>query len=211
MSRLRILFIGNSFTARNDLPGLIASIAATSGHTIDHQLVSAGGASLRRHLNAGEARTLIERGKFDIVVLQEQSTLPIKNRSRMHENVRLFDQLIRDNRARTALYMTWAREHAPKTQSAITEAYSSIAKEIGAILIPAGVAWRDALRDPDLPALFDADGSHPSIAGSYLVACLFARALLGKKALTKVPVLGDLDARHCKRLALIANEALRVC
>ena len=95
----RILFIGNSFTAQNDLPGLIASVADQSGHHVEHQLVSHGGASLRRHWNGGEAKRLIESGKFDVVVLQEQSTLPIKNRSRMHENVRLFDSVIRDSGA----------------------------------------------------------------------------------------------------------------
>src|SRR5215218_221886 len=100
MSRQRILFIGNSFTARNDLPQLLATLAARSGHTIEHQLVSAGGASLRRHWNAGEATKLIKSGRFDIVVLQEQSTLPIKNRTRMHANVRLFDELIRAHNAK---------------------------------------------------------------------------------------------------------------
>ena len=78
----RILFIGNSFTARNGLPDLIAQLAAAHGKKIEHYLISAGGASLRRHLNAGEALKEIENGHFDHVVLQEQSTLPVKNPKR---------------------------------------------------------------------------------------------------------------------------------
>lgn len=206
MSRQRILFIGNSFTARNDLPELTATIAATSGRTIDHQLVSAGGASLRRHWNAGEASKLIQRGMFDVVVLQEQSTLPIKNRSRMHENVRLFDQLVRDNGAKTALYMTWARQHAPQTQAAITDAYTDIAKETGAILVPVGVAWDQCLRERDHPALFDSDGSHPSLAGSYLAACVFVGVLCGKTALDKPTAVAGLEARQTKQLAQIGRK-----
>ena len=31
---LKVLFIGNSFTARNDLPGLIAKLAAARGKTL---------------------------------------------------------------------------------------------------------------------------------------------------------------------------------
>ena len=54
------LFIGNSFTARNDLPGLIAGLAAAAGRPFRHQLVYAGGASLRGHWNAGHAARLIE-------------------------------------------------------------------------------------------------------------------------------------------------------
>ena len=46
---------GNSFTARNDLPGLIAGLAAARGNDMQHHLITAGGASLRQHWNAGEA------------------------------------------------------------------------------------------------------------------------------------------------------------
>src|SRR5262245_13866010 len=112
----RILFIGNSFTARNDLPGLIAQLAAARGIEIEHTLLSMGGASLRMHWNKAEAQTAIERGKFNYVVLQEQSTLPIKNASRMRESVLLFDNVIRASGAKTVLYMTWARKHTPEKQ-----------------------------------------------------------------------------------------------
>src|SRR5947209_3287140 len=89
-----VLFIGNSFTARNNLPGLLAQLAAARGKRMEHRLISAGGASLRRHWNAGTAREAIETGKFDTVVLQEQSTLPLKSPARMHESVRLFNEVI---------------------------------------------------------------------------------------------------------------------
>jgi hypothetical protein len=73
----KVLFIGNSFTARNNLPGLIAQLAAARGVTIEHHLISAGGASLRTHWNAGKALKAIQNGHYNYVVLQEQSTLPI--------------------------------------------------------------------------------------------------------------------------------------
>jgi hypothetical protein len=92
---LKILFIGNSFTARNDVPGLIARLAQARGRAQEHRLISMGGASLRMHWNKGEAPREIERGRYDYVVLQEQSTLPVKNAERMKENVRLFDEAIR--------------------------------------------------------------------------------------------------------------------
>jgi hypothetical protein len=100
-ARLKILFIGNSFTARNNLPGLIAQLAAGRGKSIQHHLITAGGASLRTHWNAGEALRTIQHGQYDYVVLQEQSTLPIKNAKRMHENVRLFDKAIKAAGAKT--------------------------------------------------------------------------------------------------------------
>src|SRR5262245_25487011 len=104
---LKVLFVGNSFTARNDLPGLVAKLAAARGKEMEPQLISAGGASLRRHWNAGKAPVAIQSGDFDYVVLQEQSTLPIKNAGRMHENVHLFDEAIKSAGSKTVLYMTW--------------------------------------------------------------------------------------------------------
>jgi hypothetical protein len=177
---LNVLFIGNSFTARNNLPTLIAQLAAARGKGLEHRLISAGGASLRRHWNAGQATAAVERGRYDRVVLQEQSTLPIKNAARMHENVRLFDAAIKSAGAKTVLYMTWARRHAPQTQQAITDAYTEIRRELGAIVVPVGLAWQRFLASHDHPVLHDRDASHPTLAGSYLAACVFLAVLFGE-------------------------------
>lgn len=177
---LKVLFIGNSFTARNDLPGLVAELAAARGKTLQHRLISAGGASLRTHWNAGEALTAIREGGYDAVVLQEQSTLPIKNAGRMHENVRLFDEAITAAGAKTVLYMTWARRNAPESQQAITDAYTAISRELGATVVPVGLAWESFLRDHERPVLHDRDQSHPTPAGSYLAACAFLAVLFGE-------------------------------
>jgi hypothetical protein len=179
-STMNVLFIGNSFTARNDVPGMVAALAAAAGTTLEHELVSAGGASLRMHWNKGQAIQAIRRGRHDYVVLQEQSTLPIKNPARFHENVRLFDPEIRAAGAKTALYMTWARKHAPQSQRALTDGYNAIGKELGATVVPVGVAWERFLAKHDSPVLHDKDGSHPTPAGSYLAACVFFAVLLGR-------------------------------
>ena len=174
---MNILFIGNSFTARNNVPGLIGQLATARGKTFEHRLISAGGASLRRHWNAGEALKQIETGHFDQVVLQEQSTLPVKNAKRMHESVRLFDESIKAAGAKTVLYMTWARLNAPESQQAITDAYISIGRELGATVVPVGMAWQRFLQEHKTPALHDRDESHPTLAGSYLAACVFLTVL----------------------------------
>ena len=91
---MRILFVGNSFTARNNLPGLLKGLAGARGIDLEHKLISAGGASLRQHLNAGKALEAIATGDFDTVVLQEQSTLPIKSPARFREGARDFHTAI---------------------------------------------------------------------------------------------------------------------
>jgi len=175
-----ILFIGNSFTARNDVPGLLSKLAGARGRRCECRLISAGGASLRMHWNKGVAQEEMRRARYDFVVLQEQSTLPIKNPRRMHENIRLFDAAIKAAGSRTALYLTWARQNAPETQKQITEAYTTIGTELAATVIPVGVAWERFIRSNRQPALHEADKSHPTIAGSYLAACVFLAVLLGE-------------------------------
>jgi hypothetical protein len=206
---LNVLFIGNSFTARNDVPGLIGQLAAARGHGFDHRLISQGGASLRMHWNKGIAPAAIRQGGWDFVVLQEQSTLPVKNAARMHENVRLFAPVIRDTGARMVLYLTWARRHAPEAQAAITEAYSSIARETSAALAPVGVAWEHFLREHDRPLLHDKDNSHPSLAGSYLAACVLFGVLFEESPAGVSGEVKGLEEQEVRLLREAAAAAVR--
>ncbi|HEY9339677.1 MAG TPA: hypothetical protein VIQ79_34865 [Kribbella sp.] len=205
---MRILFVGNSFTSRNNLPGLIKGLAAARGIEVGHKLISAGGASLRQHLNAGKALDEIANGGYDTVVLQEQSTLPIKSPDRFRESARDFGAAITAAGARTAFYLTWARRNAPETQRALTDAYGAAAVELGATLVPVGMIWERFLAEHDEPALHDADNSHPALAGSYLAACVFLIALLDEDPVgIDTPVKG-LDN---KTAALLQQSAWDIC
>lgn len=174
-----ILFIGNSFTARNDVPGMMLELAAAAGTpgSLDAEQVIAGGASLRRHWNSGRPQALLARKHYDDVVLQEQSTLPVKNPARYHENVRVVLPAIAEHGAHAWLYQTWARREEDGAQAVLDEAVRSIARETGASVVPVGDVWQQA-RAAGLD-LYDRDGSHPNLAGSYLAACVFARVLGG--------------------------------
>jgi hypothetical protein len=209
LSTARVLFIGNSFTQRNDLPSLWAGLAenGSRGTHIDSQVVAAGGASLRQHLNKGAATALLNENVWDFVVLQEQSTLPIKNPKRTHENIRDFHALIDRTGARTILYMTWARLQAPETQAVLSSTYDEVGAELGVTVVPAGLAWQRVLSTEPAPALHDADESHPTLAGSYLAACTFQWTLFGApvgepEAAARIP--------EAERLVLLA-AARHVC
>ena len=174
----RVLFIGNSFTARNDLPGLLAQLVRGRGKgELEWELISGGGASLRTHLNKGEAHERLQGARWDYVVLQEQSTLPVKNPKRTGENIREFNAAIKAAKAQTVLYMTWARQNAPETQAALSETYAEVGRAIGATVVPVGLAWQHCLAAHPAIVLHDKDQSHPNLAGSYLAACTFYATL----------------------------------
>jgi hypothetical protein len=181
-NRLRVLFIGNSFTFVNDLPRLTERLAASANESklLEARAITVGGASLKSHWDDGEALAAIKRGKWDYVVLQEQSALPINNPNMMRTYARLFDAEIRKAGAKTVFYLTWAREDHPETQAAITQAYTSIAGELGALLAPVGIAWQRALREKGGLRLHHEDKLHASPAGTYLAACVFYAVLYGK-------------------------------
>lgn len=199
----RILFVGNSFTARNSLPDLLAQLVEAGGKgALEWKLVSAGGASLRQHFNKGDVAALLRDAPWDSVVLQEQSTLPAKNAARMGDNVRDLDALIGQAGARTVLYMTWARADAPETQTAISAAYAESGQQVGATVVPAGLAWQLCLAQEPQIVLHDRDGSHPALAGSYLAACAFYKVLFAGRA-KKIPTL-DIAVPEAEQLALQA-------
>jgi len=180
---LDVLFVGNSFTSRNQLPQLVAALVAPA-HALRSATIYAGGASLRRHWNAGLAQRTLASQHWDHVVLQEQSTLPLKSPQRYHENVRLFAPAIAEQGATPLLYLTWSRASVPDAQRDLTHTVETIAREIGAGVVPVGIAWHAVrTRHPDI-ALYDADGSHPTPTGSYLAACVFSASLFGVRVAT---------------------------
>ncbi|WP_427896265.1 SGNH/GDSL hydrolase family protein [Kribbella sp. GL6] len=205
---MRILFVGNSFTSNNNLPKLLKDLAGARGIEVEHRIISVGGASLRQHLNAGKALDAIANGGYDVVVLQEQSTLPIKSPDRFRASARDFHEAIAAAGARTAFYLTWARSNAPETQQALTDAYAGAAAELGGTLIPVGMVWERFLAAHDKPVLHESDNSHPTLAGSYLGACVFLIALLEADPVgIDVPVKG-LDAETA---ALVQQAAWDIC
>jgi hypothetical protein len=208
-SPMKVLFIGNSFTGRNNVPGLVAQLAESRGKLLQHRLISAGGASLRMHWNKGDAQKAIQQTLYDYVVLQEQSTLPIKNPLRMHENIRLFDQAIKASGSKTALYLTWARQNIPETQKAITNAYMTIGEELGSVVVPVGIAWQNFIRKHSRPVLHDADKSHPSLAGSYLAACVFFGVLFGESSVGIASDLKSLPQAEAEQLQKTAWATLK--
>ena len=78
---LSVLFIGNSYTFVNDVPGLVANISASANLPIRPGQATAGGSSLFQHANTslpnGRATlALLRSQRWDAVVLQDQSETP---------------------------------------------------------------------------------------------------------------------------------------
>ena len=186
---LRVLFIGNSYTFKNNLPELFAELVRSSGREIDVDMAAPGGWTLSDHAASEGTQTMIQSQGWDYVVLQEQSVIPSLQEERaetMYPAVRALDEMIRNAGADTALLMTWGRRDGlaeegypdfEAMQAELGAGYSEVGQEVGAIVAPVGLAWQKALaQDPQLD-LWDSDWSHPAMAGSYLAACVLYAAI----------------------------------
>ncbi len=180
--KLRVLFIGNSYTYFNNLPDMFAQLtaSATPPGRIETQMIVRGGATLKMHWQDGAALKALQQGKWDYVVLQEQSLLPINDPATMHQYARLFDAEIRKAGAKTIFYLTWARQDHPEMQVKLNDAYLSIARDLGAIVAPVGIAWQTAFKENPQTVFHIEDKSHPNPAGSYMAACVLYATIYGK-------------------------------
>jgi len=177
---MKVLFIGNSYTAFHSLPQAVATLAAAAEANISADMAIAGGKDLEWHWEEGEGRAKIAARAPGLVVLQDHSLGALRAREKMFDYARRFDAEIRAHGAETVLFMTWARQFAPETQTRITEAYAAIARELGARLAPVGAAWQKSLAARPHVVLHMEDGSHPTQHGSYLAACVLVATLLGE-------------------------------
>ncbi len=186
---LRVLFVGNSYTYENDLPGTFARLAAAGGHRVATGMVASGGATLQGTAGSAELSGALAARPWDVVILQEQSQIPASAASRaasMLPAARALVERVRARNATPALLLTWGyRDGWPDAglpgytamQSALTTGYRAVARQLGVSIVPAGEAWAQALRAGAAPNLWQADGSHPSVEGTYTAACTVYAAL----------------------------------
>jgi hypothetical protein len=175
---MRILFIGNSYTYANDLPGMLIGMFATKGIKLETRSVAPGGVTLEKHWKGEEARKAIADGPWDYVVIQEQSQMPAVNPAGTLKYAALLADAVRQANSTPVFYLTWARKDKPEMQEALTATYMKAGTDAKALVAPAGVAWQNAMNaDPKL-VLHAADGSHPVVQGTYLTACVFYATLL---------------------------------
>lgn len=196
-SAKHVLFIGNSYTATNNLPQLVADVAESAGDTLYFDSNAPGGYTFEMHTTNTATINAIAVGTWDYVVLQEQSQIPSFSLGEVETLCFPFaaelDMMIRDANActETLFFMTWGRKDGDATNcpfwppvctyagmdSLLRERYMMMGADNDAEVSPVGAVWH-YIRDthPEIE-LYVGDGSHPSAAGSYAAACCFYAAI----------------------------------
>jgi hypothetical protein len=219
---LRVLFIGNSYTYVNDLPGLFLGLSEAGGRTVRTDACAFGGYSLDDHTRTQATLDKIAQDSWSFVALQEQSVIPTIHHWRcnsMYPAAHLLDSIIRLQGVRTAFYMTWGRKYGGQQsygdslspdfgdyfemQESLRVAYEEIADELSSTLVPVGMAFARARHIDSFVDLWQGDNSHPTLEGSYLGACVFY-AVLHAANPVGLQFYGGLDSatvRFCQEIA----------
>ena len=187
------LFIGNSYIFVNDLPGIINDIALSKGNTFNHQRNTPGGSTLAQHASDSNVQNLLSSEEWDYVILQGQSQNPSFPPNQVANEVypyaaSLCEGIRQANTcSQPVFFMTWGRENGDAQncdfypplctyegmQGRLTESYTEMAEDNNTLLAPVGIAWKSIRENHPNIDLYSSDGSHPSIQGSYLAACVF--------------------------------------
>ncbi|MBR4866996.1 MAG: hypothetical protein IKU11_09915 [Clostridia bacterium] len=192
---MNVLFVGNSYTYFNDLPGLFAELCLANGREVEALSVTRGGRRLIQNLEGDEAAkelgALLQETAVDVCFLQEQSTLPIVDYPKFEEGVLGLTEKYRERVGKFVLYMTWGRKEGAEflaehnltreeMTNGLAQAYEKAAARAGAEVSPVGRRfWAAGQVEPRL-ALHDPDKSHPSPVGTCLAALVHYATLFGE-------------------------------
>lgn len=179
----KIIFAGNSLTASNNVPALIIELGKMEGREIAAEVYAPGGYSLEDHWNEGAVQRAMKRTKFDFFVGQQGPSSLQESLVLLKEYAALYAEACEEQQTRFALYMVWPDKSRAAYHDAVIANYTEAADATGAILCPAGLAWKEAWKvNASLP-LYGPDQFHPSMTGSVLAALTIYAALFEKSSL----------------------------
>ena len=221
----KILFIGNSYTYYNDMPDIVQLIATKAGYNVTVEHVTKGGWTLEKQADPADevgakvAEKLDPKnyGKYDYVILQEQSHRPITNTPSFYDATRNLVGRIRAVGATPVLYATWGRKTGSGTLATynltnetmtykLNAAYRAIGEELGVTVSHVGLAFYDVYTNKPGIDLYNKDLSHSSYEGSFLAAATLFATVFGADP-TTVDYVGSCSAEAASVLMAAAKNA----
>jgi hypothetical protein len=214
-SGTRILFIGNSLTYVNDVPGILQALAdSAGGEKLAVETVAFPNYALIDHWIDGSGQREIDKHSWAYVVLQQGWTPAGVCRDTLRLATKLFSERIRKAGGRPVLYEPWGSEFRLSQNQFLTsiESYHLAATDVDGLVFPVAEAWLATLRrDPSI--YMYSDGLHANEIGSYLAALvMYTRVLnrspigLPRKLVTLSGVAISIDLSTARTLQEAAAE-----
>lgn len=227
---IKVLFVGDSLTYYNDMSEIFEAMAKAAGKKIRVEAITKGGYGIvtfqaNAMLWASVLETL-DAEQWDIVVMQTN-----RNHTVMGEYfpahpwdemqaARRFAEIIDDHGAIPMLYSTFGVTKGSVTRDGYTKvmdrkmhtdlvtAYNAtVAERIGYTAVFTGATFNKIYEAEEPINLYHTDNSHPSYAGSYLVAADFYTVIFGESPVN-IDYTGELDTETAAKLRTTAAMLL---
>ncbi|MFC1746210.1 DUF4886 domain-containing protein [Candidatus Riflebacteria bacterium] len=218
---VKVLFIGNSLTSANNLPGMVSDIAKSHGYRLLYDSYTPGGARLANHAFDSEVLQKITEKSWNFVVFQEQSQYPGFSKKQLKKDVfpyakRLAEAVRNANdKSSVVFYMTMARRNGDPDnknvsselltyegmQKRVNSCYIEMGKNNRGLIAPVGEVWRVIRKEaPDINLY--ADNVHPNSIGMYLAACVFYTTFFKETSIGSSisPGVNSTSAKYIQRL-----------
>lgn len=219
-----LLFVGNSYlyygdSVHNHVRRLVDASGMHKLSELKYKSATVGGAAIFDHNidHLLKPESLRVDRPFEVVILQGGSAAPLseKRRNRFAQTIAEFSKKIETSGGETVLYMTpaYVKPHArfrPGMIEDIASLYISAANDNDALVIPVGLAFEEAYRRrPNLELHKTFDGSHPSLAGTYLGAATVYASLYGTSPVgNPYDYYGAIDADIALFLQTVAQDTV---
>ncbi len=186
---MKILFIGNSYTHYNGMPELFEKLAKSKRIKIDVSMNAKSNHTFKMHCQRPEMFEAIRSQKWDYVVVQGFS------RELMHEkevidtaSLPYFKQIIdsvytNHSCTNVLLFLTWGYKNGfvngtdtmsyEDMSDRVQRGYEYLSELFNVSIVPIGQVWKSFRKNNPNVDIYQEDGQHPNLIGSYLIASGF--------------------------------------
>ena len=187
----KILFIGSSYFNFNNLPGLFENLAVFSDKDVYIDQYIPSGFYLSDHASSSIIESKINEKDWDYVILQGVGALVAypdyyTNHPVYPALVTLHNKISENcDSTKMVFCLPWAFEDGMTWVQGWTDTYADMQlkiyentlqylNDLDFVIAPVGWAWNTVLKEKDYPLhyLHLSDWNHPSLKGSYLMACV---------------------------------------
>ena len=213
---MNILFIGNSYTHYNNMPFIFKSMAVSKNVKINVEMNAKSNHTFKMHAQRSEMYSTIRSKKWDYVILQGFSR-ELKYEKTHIDTASLpyikqiLDSIYTSNPCSNVLFfMTWGYENgfteidSSSTSSylemskSIKDGYNYISSQFNIPIVPVGYVWELFRQKYPNIKLYQEDGQHPTINGSYLCASTFYTSIF--KATSENSFIPKMDSIIAKKI-----------
>ncbi len=191
----RILFVGNSLSGYNNMPGMVEEFAVAAGKNVLVDQAMFYGQALRQYVNDESLILKIKEQPWDFVVLQSDDITAFPDMYHIEMAVlnTLKERILDNNPYTEIIYqMVWGLRDGVRIQELngqwVTYSYEEymdkiytgtlyLTNELNLGISPVGWTWKEIRHAHPEIELFSSDKAHPSYNGSFLTAAVHYTAI----------------------------------